>query len=81
MTTPLTYDAIVRRCGRIADWKIAAIENSGGTFEELEVALAWAAGESDIMGEERKPLTGAALRIYEVLMSDAEEWEDWAGGQ
>jgi hypothetical protein len=76
MSTPLTYDAITRRCGHIPDWKIASIEKTGGTFEDLEIALAWAAGESDVMGEERKPLTGPALRLYQILMADQEEWEE-----
>jgi hypothetical protein len=68
--------AILKMCGELADWKIAAIERSRGSLEELEVALAWAAGESDVMGKERHPLAGSALRLYEILMADEDEWEE-----
>jgi len=73
---PMTRDAIARACGELPDWKIVAIERSGGHFEDLEVALAYAAAESDVMGEERRPLNGPALEIYRVLMADSPEWED-----
>ena len=36
---------------------------------------AWVAGEDDVMGEERKPLTGAAAAVYEIVMRD-EEYAD-----
>lgn len=76
MHAPLTYDAITRCCGELPAWQIAAIERTGGSYADLEVALAWASGESDVMGEERQPLTGDALRIYEILTADQDEWDD-----
>jgi len=76
MATPLTYDVINRRCGTLHPWQIAAIEKTGGSFADLEIALAWAEGENDVMGEERRPLAGQALRIYEILMADRDEWDE-----
>ena len=35
---------IRRLCGGIADWKIAAIEQSGASLGDIEAALAWADG-------------------------------------
>jgi hypothetical protein len=48
------------------------------TVEELEVALAWAAGESDVMGKERHPLSGKTAELYDILMAD-EEWDEEGG--
>ena len=70
-----SLDAIVRMCGELPDWKIAAIERSGASLRDLEVALAWASDESDVMGEARLPLTGKALAVYEILMADEDEEE------
>lgn len=71
-TTPLTHDGIMRRCGRLPDWKTVCIERTGGTYDDLEVALAWA--EDDEMAEERNTLHGKALQIYQILTSDEQEW-------
>lgn len=78
MTTspPLTFDAISRSCRDLPDSKIAAIESTGGSFSDLEIALGWATGENDVMGEERLPLAGKALRIYEILISEESEWSE-----
>lgn len=72
----LTRDAIIQACGVLSDQKVAAIEQTGGSLEDLEVALAWSAGESDVMGEERKPLHGTARRLYEILMEGEQEWDE-----
>lgn len=71
---PLTWDAISRACMDLPDSKIVAIERTGGNFEDLEIALAWASAESDVMGEERLSLHGKAQEIYEILVSDEAEW-------
>jgi hypothetical protein len=76
MSVPLTHDAIVRGCGPLPDWKIASIERTGGSWEDLEIALAFAAGEDDVMGEARLPLTGKAQSIYEILMAGELENDD-----
>ena len=66
----LTHDQILRVAGDIGDAKVAAIEATGATLEELEEAVAWAAGESDVMGDLRRPLAGRTAALYEVLTAD-----------
>lgn len=67
-----------RLCGDVVDWKINAIPGTGASYEDLEAAIAWAAGEDDVMGEERRPLTGAATQVYDILAAD-EEFGDEEG--
>jgi hypothetical protein len=64
------HDDVVRLCGDIEDSKISAILGTGATMEELEEAVAWSIGQDDLMGEERKPLSGNVAQIYEILISD-----------
>ncbi len=66
----LTHDQILRIAGEISDAKVAAIEAMGATLEELEEAVAWAVGESDIMGDQRRPLAGRIDTLYDILTAD-----------
>ena len=68
----LSHDDVMRLCGDVVDSKVQAIIATGGTISDLEVALAWAAGEGDVMEEEGKPLEGAAAAIYDILTRDEE---------
>jgi hypothetical protein len=68
----LTYDEVLRLCGDLQDSTAQAIVNSGGSVSDLEIALAWAGGEDDVMGEERKPLEGIPAVIYDILSRDRE---------
>lgn len=70
----LTREQVVHMCGGIPDWKIAAILRSGATANELERALAWVEGESDVAGEARLPLSGRTADLYEILVGDEEVW-------
>jgi len=74
----VTHDMIVEMVGEIGNAKIAAILAAGPTIEDLEEAVAWAAGESDVMGEERLPLAGVAARVCEILTAD-EDYNDERG--
>ena len=71
----LTHDLIPTIAGEMADAKIAAILATEATVEDLEEAVAWASGESDVMGEERLPLSGLASVVYDILTAD-EAYED-----
>lgn len=73
----LSHDEVRRLCGDISDTRIADIIATGATLQEIEVAVAWAAGESDVMGERRHPLSGAARQVYDILMAG----EEWAGDE
>jgi hypothetical protein len=56
--------------------KLAAIEAAGASLDELDQVAAWLAGQDDAMGELRKPLTGAAAQLYDILTADEAEDED-----
>jgi hypothetical protein len=71
---PLTRDEILHICGELPDWKIARIEASGASSEELMVALTWAQGEDEVDTADHHPLTGRAAYLYEVLMADEDIW-------
>ena len=68
----LTHREIVDLVGEIEDAKAVAIIATQGTFKDLEDAVAWAAGESDVMGEAEQPLAGAAAKICEILTAEKE---------
>lgn len=59
---------------------IAEIMALNPTCEEFETALAWAQGESDLMGEERHPLEGKAKQIYDILTAE-EAWQEEAAAR
>lgn len=61
--------------GNGSEAAIADIMAINPTYEEFEIALAWAQGESDVMGEERHPLEGNAKQIYEILTAE-EAWQE-----
>ncbi len=69
---PLTHREIADLVGEIEDAKAVAIIATRCTFKDLEDAVAWAAGESDVMGEAEQPLAGAAAKICEILTAERE---------
>lgn len=56
--------------GPIEDHLAAEILQLDPTLAELEVAAAYAAGMTDVLGEERTSLTGNAARIYDIVSRD-----------
>ena len=66
----LTYQEIVKITGPIDAAKIAGIMAARPTAEELEEAVVWATGASDVMGELRRPLAGRVARLYDILTAD-----------
>lgn len=73
---PLTAELIAESLGEISDAKMAAVLATGATVEEFEEALAWATGESDVMGELEKRLDGTAALVYDILTSEEQFPED-----
>ena len=67
---PLTHDAVCRIAGNMDDSKVAAVLATGASVEQLEEAVAWATGESDVMGDLRLPLTGRVAALYDILTAD-----------
>ena len=72
----LTLQDVKDVVGDLDDAKIAAIVATGANAEQLEEAMAWAAGESDVMGDLERPLTGAVAELYDILMTGEEFPED-----
>jgi hypothetical protein len=75
-STAVTSEDVIRLCGEMADWKLSRILASCATTNDLEVAVAWARGEDDVMGEERLPLSGRAAELYEIITADEDLWGD-----
>ena len=50
--------------------KIAAVIATGATTAQVEEALLWAEGESDVLGKTGHPLTGAAARVFDILTAE-----------
>ena len=75
-TRSLTPQDVRDIVGDLDDAKIAAILATGANAEQLEEAMAWASGESDVMGDLERPLTGVVARLYHVLMTGEEFPED-----
>jgi hypothetical protein len=74
----LTRDDVAQALGDEEDTAITAIMALNPTFGEFHTALAWALGESDVMGKERRPLEGKAKQIYDILAADDLWLEDLA---
>jgi hypothetical protein len=66
----LDPDLVVRLCGDILDRTVTAIVETGASLSDLEAAMAFLYGEDDAMGEERRPLSGTAAVIYDLLVAE-----------
>jgi len=69
-TQKLDAEFVGRLCGDLLDTTVAAIVETGGSVADLEAAMAFIYGESDTMGEERRPLSGAAALIYDLIIAE-----------
>ncbi|MGO8840435.1 MAG: hypothetical protein ACLQF1_04645 [Methyloceanibacter sp.] len=70
----LMREDILHLCGDLPDWKIAKIEASGASYEDLTTAATWAQGQDDVTLPTHQPLTGLAAYLYEVLIADEDIW-------
>ena len=66
----VTHDILLELLPDLVDEKSAAILRSGAELHEVEEAIAWAAGQSGVMGELRRPLSGRVAVVYDILTSD-----------
>jgi hypothetical protein len=74
----LTHEQVTGVVGRIDDVRAAEIIATGATIEELEEAVAWAASESDVMGDLRLHASPVVAKVYDLLT--VEEKLDDQGG-
>jgi hypothetical protein len=70
VTETAKHSDILHLFGPIADHLAKEILDLQPTLAEMEVAAAYIAGLTDVMGEVRAPLTGNAARIYEIVRRD-----------
>jgi hypothetical protein len=71
-----SHEEIERLLGAIDAHKVVEIMESGATVAELEEVAAHLALETDVMGEQARPLTGRARMIYELVRRDEETMEE-----
>ena len=73
--TLLSGEEVRRLLGHFDDDKIAAVMRLAPSREDLEAALSWAGGETEIMSEVGQHASGKVGRIVEILSSET-EWEE-----
>jgi hypothetical protein len=74
---PATLAEIRAIVGDLEAAKLEAILATGASPGQIEEAMAWAAGESDVMGGElERPLAGPVAAVYEILASELPPLED-----
>lgn len=69
-TRPETSEDVKRLFPGLSDKALVDILALGPDAEALEEAAAWLAQESDVMGDERKALSGVAAAVYEIVVQD-----------
>ena len=72
----LNQNDIKRMFGPIDDHRVLEILDLHPTSTDLEVASAYLSDMTDVMGEERQPLTGAAADVFEIVTRDEPLDED-----
>lgn len=65
--SPLTKAFLKAHAGGFNDHQMVAVLELGANEADLEEALAWDMGESDLALIVRRPLSGKAEKIYEIL--------------
>lgn len=72
MTDQPTADDVQRLFGPVADHTVVEILETGASLSDLEHVAMLLAQEDDVMGDMRRPLTGATARVFDIVMSDVE---------
>lgn len=76
-TAPRALRADIERIlGRLDPPVMARIVALRPKVEDVELARMYLAGASDVMGEDRRPLTGVAREVYDVISAEQEADED-----
>jgi hypothetical protein len=70
MANPAKLHEITELLGDIEAAKAEAILATGASLAEIEQAEAWAAGETDVMGDLQRPLRGPVAAVYEILSTE-----------
>lgn len=62
-------DDVVHLFGPLTDKTVADILEVEATYAELEEVALRLAQEDDVLGKMRRPLTGAAAQVYDIIQS------------
>ena len=74
---PATLAEIRQMVGDAEAAKLEAILATGATPSQIEEAMAWASGASDVMGAGlQRPLRGPVAAVYEILTSELPPLDD-----
>ena len=66
-----TLAEIRQMVGDVEAAKLEAILATGATPPQIKEAMAWASGESDVLGGDlQRPLSGPVGAVYEILSSE-----------
>lgn len=65
-----SYLELVRLVGDLPESQLAEIERLNATVAEIEQAVAFASGESDVMGDARIRLSGRAAEVYRIITTN-----------
>ena len=66
----LTREQVANVVGRIDDVKAAAIIATGASLKELNEAVAWASGESDVIGKLHRPASPVVAAVFDILTAE-----------
>jgi hypothetical protein len=67
---PASRQDITRLLGAVSDHTVVKVLEAGATLDHLEEVSMWIAQEDDILGEERRPLTGVSAQVLDWLERD-----------
>jgi hypothetical protein len=70
-------DDVIHVLGEIDEDMLIDILALNPTFDDLEQAAIWAAGEGDVLARQGHPLTGVVSDIVDILTADEEEPPRW----
>ena len=74
---PATLAEIREMVGDVEAARLEAILAIGATPAQIEEAMAWASGASDVMGAGlQRPLSGPVAAVYEILTSELPPLDD-----
>lgn len=66
----IAKEDVTRNLGAVSDHTVAEILKVNPDIASLEEVAMRLAQEDDVMGDLRKPLSGRAARIYDIVMRD-----------
>ncbi len=67
--------------GPVTDQVVVDILEVGASFTDLEEVALRLAQEDDVLGDLRRPLTGASARVYDILISVEDFRDEWNRGR